>query len=414
MAIQSIGRSGGAADFGNAIGGGLTSGLHNLIDRKMHDMQTEKAHRDIRSAFPELPEGTVGYISSLPPKEQMQALQSYYQGQQGQQQPSALESLQQQSLPQQNGQAQQEPEFGLDQVTEEELEGLKQYLQMPEAKELLRPEEYERVSKFVNERGKPSKVSAPQEALQNAPEEPKKIGLGQALGKNPSNAKEARLQKQAVLDQKKFEAAQTKEARAEGKELRDKKKAAKDTIEDINRLEELEKEGLAGAGAVEFYKNAGLDIPSLIGAPSEEYNKIAANFVRNAKSMFGSRLTDADLNQFLKTVPSLSNSPEGRKRINSNLKKIARLDIEYADTYRDIVKSNKGTIPFDLEEQLDDKMDKKREVIYQQFKKDLHKPVPKGESAILTGILASVGGALGAPGKILGKIGGAVGHVLGG
>lgn len=214
------------------------------------------------------------------------------------------------------------------------------------------------------------------------------------------------LKKQKMTqEERKFQHQLKKDALSETKEIRkdlfSKKKAAQEAIESINRLEELEKEGLPTAGWNEFVKNAGLDIPALSGAPAEEYNKIAANFIRNAKAIFGSRLTDKDIEYFLKTVPSLANSPEGRKRINANLKRIANLDVAAVEAYNDIVKSNGGIPPLDLDVQLDEALDKKREGVYKKFKEDLQKEVPEAQNKLITTAGSIAGSALGKLGKIL-------------
>lgn len=233
------------------------------------------------------------------------------------------------------------------------------------------------------------------------------------------------LKKQKMTqEEKKFQHQLKKDALAETKEIRkdlfSKKKAAQEAIESINRLEELEKEGLPTAGWNEFVKNAGLDIPALSGAPAEEYNKVAANFIRNAKAIFGSRLTDKDIEYFLKTVPSLANSPEGRKRINANLKRIANLDVAAVEAYNDIVKKNDGIPPLDLDVQLDEALDKKREVVYKKFKEDLEKEVPAAQNKLITtagSVAGSVLGKIGkaAPGAIVGgRVGGLPGAITGG
>jgi len=207
------------------------------------------------------------------------------------------------------------------------------------------------------------------------------------------------------IQERKLEHDIKKEALSETKDIRKelfaKKNAAMDMLENIREMEDLEQEGLPGAGYVKLLEDFGLDIPALLGAPAEQYNKIAATFVKNAKAQFGNRLTDTDLKEFLKQVPSLSNSPEGRKRINATLKRMANLEIASAEAYEDIVTKNGGIPPLDLDLQLSKALDKKREGVYKQFKKDLAKEVPAGESSLTTALLSSAG-------KIAGKIPGAI------
>jgi hypothetical protein len=201
------------------------------------------------------------------------------------------------------------------------------------------------------------------------------------------------------------------------KELLEKGRSAKTNLQDLERMEALEKEGkLDTPGYVEFLKNSGFDIPALMKPGSEEFQKIAANFMRDARQYFGARISNFELQSFLKTIPSLSQSPEGRKRVIANLKRIARAGVEYSKSMRDIVAKNKGVPPLDLMERVEDDIEKKMDKISAQFKSELEKPVPLASSkfhtalgAILGKTVGGITGLLGLPGKIgsaLGNIGG--------
>src|SRR5690606_29811545 len=53
---------------------------------------------------------------------------------------------------------------------------------------------------------------------------------------------------------------------------------------------------------------------------TEEFVKLSNSFLRGAKTMFGSRITDADLRAFMKMVPTLSQTDSGKKAIIRNMK----------------------------------------------------------------------------------------------
>jgi hypothetical protein len=221
------------------------------------------------------------------------------------------------------------------------------------------------------------------------------------------NAGQALQLAQLGLKQKgaaeKSKAGAFKETKEERKEINTKARAARQNIHDLERMQDLEKEGkLDTPGYAEFLKRSGFDIPALMNPGSEEFNKIAANFLRDAKTYFGARISNYELEQFLKTIPSLSQSPEGRKRVISNLKYMNRVALEYNNALKDVIKENKGTPPYDLLEKVDDKIDNRLDAIAKKFKKDLAKPVPKGQSSYITALQASLGSLAGAPGRLLG------------
>lgn len=169
-------------------------------------------------------------------------------------------------------------------------------------------------------------------------------------------------------------------------------RSAKSVLNDLDRLEELEKEGkLDTPGYTEFLKRSGFDIPALMNPGSEEFNKITQNFTRDAKNYYGGRITNNELEQFLRTIPSLSQSPEGRKRVIANLKYINRGALEYFNSLQEIMSENKGIPPLDLDEKIESRIDKKLNKLATKFKDDLAKPVPKGQNKFVTAIQAGAG-----------------------
>lgn len=180
------------------------------------------------------------------------------------------------------------------------------------------------------------------------------------------------------------------------KDILAKENQARIDINSINRLEELNKSGkLDTPGYIEFLKNSGLDIPALMNPESEEFQKIIYNFAKNAKQIFGARVSNFEFDQFLKSIPSLSQSPEGRKRVMANLKNLNRADIERGKALREIVKENNGVPPLDLELQIEDRLNKKLDGLAKLFRDDLQKEVPEGQNKYITALQSAAGKTLG-------------------
>lgn len=408
MAIQSIEQNSLGGGLGRALGTGLGGGLGGLLaglaEGKAQQLQERHNRQGLESVFGPK---TAQLLQSLPPESQKAALQNIdallkLESTLGANQPmQQLQQVQQQIMPSER----QLSKSSLSNLTPKQISQLKEYIGTPKASKTFTPQQ---LALLQNQLSQPIK-NVPQQEMQNiaaapVPQNDKAAILKDVFTSPHEKREEEKLgikRKQLSIQEKKLEHDMKKEALNETKEIRkelfSKKKAARDTIDSINELEALEKEGLPGAGYIELLKSTGLDIPALMGAPAEEYNKVAANFIRNAKSVFGNRLTDTDLELFLKTVPSLSNSPEGRKRINATLKRVANLDIAMTEAYENIVKKNGGIPPLDLDLQLDKALDKKREAVHKQFRKDLAKNVPEGESPLATALLAGTG-------KLVGKI----------
>jgi len=190
----------------------------------------------------------------------------------------------------------------------------------------------------------------------------------------------------------KIKIEQIKLTKDELKEFRKRSKTAKEDIENLNRLEEIEKAGELDSTAFSvFLEESGLDVAALRSPGSQEYNKIVNNFVRNIKDIFGARISNQEMEQFMKTLPNLTQSPQGRKRIISNLKRVARVNSEYGKVAREILRENKGIPPLDIMDQVEDRMDKRLDKFAKMFKADIKKEVPTSEDTALgkAGILAA-------------------------
>ena len=187
-----------------------------------------------------------------------------------------------------------------------------------------------------------------------------------------------------------------KDTKAERKEIIDKARAAREQLRDLGRMEELQEEGkLDTPGYVELLRRSGLDIPALMSEGSEEFQKIAANFLRDAKTYFGGRVSNYEIEQFLKTVPNLSQSNAGRQRVIANLKRLNNIALAYNDTLKEVMSENKGVPPLDLIEQVDSRIDKKLDKISEKFKEDLAKPVPPGQNKLITALQSVLGSVIG-------------------
>ncbi len=115
---------------------------------------------------------------------------------------------------------------------------------------------------------------------------------------------------------------------------------------------------LAGA-AKSFIKSGNPDV--------EEFEKLSNDFVKNAKQFFGSRITDADLRVFMKTLPTLMQTDAGKKKIIENLESLNQLAEIEAKAARSIIRNNAGIPPIDIEQQVKDKIENKIDKVAKRF-----------------------------------------------
>lgn len=457
----------GPASFGESLGSGLGSGLAALAQLKLNQVAARQQQNTFSQALQGIgisPE-VAQFVAAQNPKNQGLALQnlpalmqlSGGKGQQGGQAQSfgggqTANALQQASIAQQptgGGQAAQPatplqalqglPKTGADLITNpltsDAIRNAMSRLQLGEqaGKQVGKLPQDEALQEAFAQALQPQQATPQQGppvpaagvAAQQAPTSP--ATSADILKDIFTSPEEKRRQRLLEIEEKKLALKQEQTAKQEKaerfkatKELRtevyNKAQNARRELRDLDRMQELDETGkLDDPSYVEFLKRSGLDIPSLLMNPeSEEFQKIATGFIREAKQYFGGRITNYDIEQFLKTIPSLSQSPDGRKRVIAGLKQLKRGDLAYNETLREIMKENEGVPPYDLMEQVGDRIEGKLDKIALKFREDLRRPVPKGESGALTGFGAALGSIIGAPGALLNAIGGVGRNLVGG
>lgn len=422
------------AGTGYAAGQGFGHGLEQLANAKLASILEQKSkNKEIEDSakfwdsIPGINKDIAKGLSHQPKEFQMKVLESlggvdigdqggqqfYNPQQQFQQHPEMAQQQAQQQMPneQQAKQIMQEflqgknalqnlgygqqinPQQGLDQLNR--LLGqqqLQQQLQQPEQQEMAPKLNAEDILKQLQQRQQPG-------GQFNRPSP--KLVLGAQKAAVEQRHLENLAQKQQEAEQKEI-GKKFKETKEFRKEILDNAKQARSALRDLDRIEELSQEGkLDTPGYIEFLKNSGMDIPALMNPESEEFQKIAMNFMRDAKQYFGGRVSNYEIEQFLKTVPSLSQSPEGRKRVIANLKFMNRAALEYNDAYKEVMKENKNVPPYDLQEKVDDKIEKRLDKLSEKFKQELQKPVPPAQNKLVTALQSVAGKAAGATPKLL-------------
>lgn len=88
---------------------------------------------------------------------------------------------------------------------------------------------------------------------------------------------------------------------------------------------------------------------SITSRDTEEYEKLQADFIRGAKDVFGARVTDKDLDFYMKMIPTLANTDRGKLTIIQNMREFQNLLIQRAEAMKKIIKENNGERPANLE-----------------------------------------------------------------
>jgi hypothetical protein len=429
------------SQLGRDVGSSLSEGLKGLAEAKLYDLHTRREAAREEKIYEEagFSKQQAAVLRTMAPKEKSEFLSSYLsmggggedQGQVEQQAAPKLVKAQQVAAPQMPNANQQflgqldanapfsellkpTQQKNLQNVLGTLAAGKSNY--MPQEQPALNPEQ--QIAQQLQQ-----EQALPGGSQQIAPISQQVMGQGleQApliedqvaeLEGQPKRSKASEIFRKAAERKEKIErnkeaASRFKETKEERKEILQSAKDAKNMLHDLDRMEELEKTGkLDTPGYIEALKRSGLDIAALKNPESEEFGKIQQGFMKNAKAIYGGRISNSEMEQFLSQVPSLSMSPQGRQRVIAGMKRFQRGILAANEARKEIMKENDNIPPYDLLEQIDDKIGPKLDKISEQFKKDLSRPVPKGQNKYITGLQAAAGSIVGGAADVIKHAGG--------
>ena len=228
-----------------------------------------------------------------------------------------------------------------------------------------------------------------QQAGMGQPQQLQKPSL--TFGKSPAQKKEL-FEQQKIIN---------KEVHPFIKDVQHKAKGARENDIRLNRMEKLIETGKLNnpqfASLLKTVKHGvfglGIDLTNLLSPESQEFEKLSGDFVKNAKDIFGSRITDTDLKSFLATIPNLSQSNEGKVAVIRNLKLMNKAAEIREQVARQLLKQYDNRPPLDFEAQVDEIAKPQLDAIAAEFEAGSSKK-PKGTSTLVGDVVGSVGQSL--------------------
>ena len=210
-------------------------------------------------------------------------------------------------------------------------------------------------------------------------------GLKYNIPSGLTRTQRATFLKEAIREEKKDIREAEKEAKPIIKDTSEKYKNALETQNSLKRMEQLISTGKLTRPRTRAFLNflehgiwgIGLDFHHLESPESQEFDKLSKSMLKQAKSIFGSRITDMDVKSFLKMVPDLLQTREGKRRIIYNMKLMNEGAIARKKAMDDIIQENGGRAPRNLEALIDkraasklDEIDRKLELGFQKKSKE--------------------------------------------
>lgn len=114
----------------------------------------------------------------------------------------------------------------------------------------------------------------------------------------------------------------------------------------------------------------GIDLGFLQSASSQEFDKLTKDFLESLKDVFGGgRITNIEIENYLKTLPNVLQSDEAKRRVLYNLRSFNQAEVLRKNAMDKIIKENNGRRPADLESRVEELIGPKLDILAAQFTK---------------------------------------------
>jgi hypothetical protein len=136
----------------------------------------------------------------------------------------------------------------------------------------------------------------------------------------------------------------------------------------LGQMEQLSKSGkLSLPITATLLEKFGLPLGVLNNPESEQFDKLSQELVKNIQGTYGSRILKVEVDNFMKSIPTLLNSSEGRKRLIDQWKILNEGKKVQYEAYREVLKENPKSLPRDFKLQVLDRADSKLDQLSQKF-----------------------------------------------
>lgn len=444
MITQLQGRGSPWAGFGEAVGTGLGAGLQQLAQHKMQELVERKQHirqqQEVqqRAQFWEninLPGGQklspqeAVSIARQDPKLQQEFFERLQGASFGMGQEKSPQGLPKQSV----GPALQQS-FAPAVVQPDQQRLVEQKALLDQYNQLPKDQKKAFLQQYKQRKNTPEKRTI--EAINGQPLITQAVPQTAAALIGP-NSKDKLAQEKQLLSEKKFKQAESEKALGHqerllkhfDKEIQEANKS-KEAAEEQNKSLDLIQEKLQGGNVdsqayVQFLESAGLDgVEGLYSPDTQVAKKAIANLQKGVKEIYGGTIPVAEMNQFLKTLPTLLHSPEGVRDITAMMRSLNDMRIAKAESMQQILDRNNGYPTSNFRKDVKDSYERKKKELDKKFRAEMKRALTEKEksrgSSTLTNVAASGAGYLtrtAGPALIgagIGSVIPGVGNVIGG
>ena len=191
-------------------------------------------------------------------------------------------------------------------------------------------------------------------------------------------------------------------------------KGAKENERRLMRMENLVRKGDLDSPAFSSLMDTiskgifgfGINLDALRSPDSQEFKKLSTEFLKNAKNLFGNRVTDNEIKLFMQMVPTLNQSDKGKLRVINNMRAYNQAEMLKKQAMDEIIKENGGRRPRNIEMLVEERIGPQLDALAERFQKgfNISEEPEVDKSSITAKMQPGIFGALGNIAEWLGNI----------
>jgi hypothetical protein len=375
-----LGQLPGKSTLGNRIGSDLAEGLQGLAQ---HKMQQKQSHELEKIGFPKQ---LASIFHTLDPKVQEGIWKQVNLSNIGQLQQQGQQAIQAQQPQMQPTFTPEQTEFIKSIPSPLDRQKVAQQFQMQNQQQQQAPISSQPSQQF----GQAAAQQQVAEQLAQQQQKPQSIFEGANASMNPLERQQALASYKDQInqdkEQRKIEYEDVKESK---KWLKEKNKKAKGIKENELRLDRMKKlidtgklsspEFAAGLDSLAHgIMGFGINLKSLQSTESQEFEKLSNDMLKGIQDIFGSRILKTEVDNFMKTIPTLTQSDAGKIAVIDNLKLLGEASLKEDQLAKQIVRQNGGQVPANLEQLVEEQLGDYLDDVHERFVNQVHE-VPKSE-----------------------------------
>lgn len=367
------------ASIGAGLGQGLGSGLSALAEMKLGQLHRAQQQNEwaqgYKAMIPGISDAQAHQLAQADPKVQVAYIKQMLQGPERQQFNETLQNI-----------------FGAEEPTQEayglqqEPTGLVQKQQLPQLSPLTsKPTESIFEEGMIPGSGLKMNKLYPQETEEPYRKIPEKIEVAPVKEKGSFKINpRLPIEKQVKLAELKMKMDKHLSVEKEKlfkkndpliKQLSEENESSRNSDMRLGAIERLTKEGKisdfgrfnAMIEGIHIPFVGKLDFTPWMNADEQTVDKLSKDFLRDISKIFKGRVLQSEIENFMKTVPSLLQSDEGRLKVIHNIKLFNKAAKIKYDAMRDILKENKMVPPRYLEMEIEERTKKQMQEIEKKF-----------------------------------------------